>query len=468
MKKWNRTLSQKVFILILAIIGCTILFAFFFLHFLYKDLYLKSIRESVVYQGENTASHFHYGSLNEELIDKIHWFNVVSEYEVIVVNDYAELNEHFPYQIGENVLINRTDRKKLAQGDYVIKDGYVKEFDRSIVGAVFPILSDKGIIGLIFIYVPLAAMQEVFQGSIPILILAGTIYFLLLFIVVNRIRHSLFKPLTDMQKLSKEVAKGNYSMRLESKNLDEVGQLAEAFNVMSLSLEKQEERKKEFISNVVHELRTPLTYIGGYTQALKQRLYTSKEEAESYLTTIEKETERLNKIVHDLVDLNYLQENLYVIEKEPIAVAQLLFDTLELFQIRLAQQQLLVDVNIDEDIIICGDVKRMEQVFYNIIDNAVKYSVNQSYLRVELLQEEDMMVFRVSNQGNVIAKEDIPRIGERFFRTDKARSRSTGGSGLGLSIVKQIVSLHEGAFSLTSDPVIGTMVTVHIPALQDE
>jgi signal transduction histidine kinase len=236
---------------------------------------------------------------------------------------------------------------------------------------------------------------------------------------------------------------------------------------MSSSLEKQEVRKKEFISNVVHELRTPLTYIGGYTQALKQHLYTSKEEAESYLTTIEKETDRLNKIVHDLIDLNHLQENLYVVEKEPIAIAQLLFETIDLFNIRLAQKYINVHLHIQDDIIICGDVKRIEQVFYNIIDNAVKYTPEKSELKVELQKEDEMMVFRVTNKGNVINKDDIPRIGERFFRTDKARSRSTGGSGLGLSIVRQIVSLHNGTFSLTSNPLDGTIVTVKISALHD-
>lgn len=422
----------------------------------------------MIYQGENTASHFHYGSLNDEIIDKIHWFNVVSEYEVIVVSNFEQLDDHFPYNIDGEHLIKQSDQKKLAQGNYIIKEGHVKEMDRNIVGAVFPIQSDKGLIGLIFIYVPLAAMQEVFQGSIPILILVGSVYFLLLFIVVNRIRYSLFKPLTDIQQLSKEVANGNYSNRLAPDQMDEVGQLAEAFNLMSSSLEQQEERKKEFISNVVHELRTPLTYIGGYTQALKQNLYSSKEEADSYLTTIEKETERLNKIVHDLIDLNYLQENLYEVEEEPIAIAQLLYDTIDLFQIRLTQKNIQTQMNIQEDIIISGDTKRMEQVFYNIIDNAVKYSPPESEVKVELRKEAGMMVFRVTNKGNIINKEDIPRIGERFFRTDKARTRSTGGSGLGISIVKQIVALHHGTFSITSDPLVGTVVMIQIPAFYEE
>ena len=462
------SLSQKVFLLILISIASTILFSFFFLHFLYKDLYLDSIRESVIYQGENTASHYHYGSLNEEIIEKIHWFNIVSEYEVLVVDTFDELQEYFPYQIGSESLINSEDKETLSQGNYILKEGYVKEFDRNIVGAMFPIQNETELIGIVYIYVPLAAMQEVFEGSLPILILAGMIFFILLLIIVNRIRHSLFKPLTDMQVLSKEVAKGNYSSRLPLTSSDEVGQLADAFNLMSSSLEEQEKRKKEFLSNVVHELRTPLTYIAGYTQALKQQLYSSKEEADSYLTTIEKETDRLNKIVHDLIQLSHLEENLYVLEQEPIAMAQLLYDTVDFFKIRLAQKEIQYSMKVEEDVIIIGDIKRMEQVLYNVIDNAIKYSPLHSEVLIDLGTDHDRMVLTVTNKGHVIDKDDIQRIGERFFRTDKARNRSTGGTGLGLSIVKQIVTLHNGTFSITSDNQTGTVVTVRIPLLSEE
>ncbi|WP_175989426.1 cell wall metabolism sensor histidine kinase WalK [Bacillus sp. Marseille-Q1617] len=467
MKKQKNSLSQKVFLLILGSIGTTILFSFFFLHFLYKDLYLKSIRESVLHQGESTAAHYHYGTLNEEIIEKIHWFNIVSEYEVIVVKSFEELDEHFPYHIDNKPLLSQSDRSRLSEGKSVLKEGYVESFDRDIVSAVFPIQSETELIGLVFIYVPLEAMQEVFQASMPILILAGAVYFILLFLVVNRIRQSLFKPLHDMQKLSQEVAKGNYTHRLHPAEYDEVGQLAEAFNIMSSSLEEQETRKKEFISNVVHELRTPLTYINGYTEALKQNMYSTKEEADSYLTTIQRETDRLNQIVHDLIDLNYLEESLYVINKEPIAVAQLLYDTLDLFTIRLSQKQLQTIVNIDEDMIILGDQKRMEQVFYNLVDNAVKYSPENETIMIELTRKEHQMVFRINNNGLTIDQKDLPRLGERFFRTDKARTRSTGGTGLGLSIVKQIIALHGGTITYNSDAESGTEVLVVMNLMED-
>ncbi|MGG6446572.1 sensor histidine kinase [Pseudobacillus badius] len=466
MKK-NFTLSQKVLLLILSCIVFTIVFSFFFLHFLYKDLYLKSIRESVIYQGERTASHYHYGTLSKEIIEKIHWYNIVSEYEIIVVDNLDELSTYFPYKVDYKALVNQHDRKQLEQGKYVMKEGYVKEFEREIIGAVFPIMGETGLIGFVYIYVPLAALQEVFQGSLPILILTGTLFFLLLVLVVNRIRQSLFQPLTEIQQFSQEVSKGNYSSRLPVRGNDEIGQLARAFNKMSSSLEEQDIRKKEFLSNVVHELRTPLTYISGYAQALKQQIYSSPEEAQQYLNTIDKETDRLKKLIHDLVDLDHLQETMYMLNKEPIAVAQLLLDTLQLFDIHIGEKKLRTEVNFQEDLIIDGDSKRIQQVMYNVIDNAIKYSCEDGLLGIHLTAENNEMVLQVTNQGIGIQEADLERIGERFFRTDKARSRATGGTGLGLSIVKEIIRLHGGTFSIRSETPEETAVTIRLPLLAD-
>ncbi|QNG59840.1 HAMP domain-containing histidine kinase [Bacillus sp. PAMC26568] len=466
MKIKRLKLSQKILFLIGVCILFSILFSFFFLHFLYKELYINSIKESVIYQGERTASHYHYGSLSDEIIEKIHWYNVVSEYEVIVFDRIEELTTYFPYEVNYEALINNQDRKQLEKGNFVMKDGYVKEFNREIVGAVFPIMGEAGLIGFIYIYVPLADLQEVFKGSLPILVLVGSIFFIILFLVVNKIQSSLFQPLNEIEAFSKEVSKGNYSNRLLNKNNDEIGQLALAFNSMSQSLEEQETRKKEFLSNVVHELRTPLTYIGGYTQALKQQIYTSPEEAQHYLKTIENETNRLKKLIHDVIELDHLQENMYILNEEPMAIAQLFLDTLALFDIRINEKQLNIELDIQEDLIVNGDPKRMQQVFYNLLDNAIKYSAEKSIIKVNLIEEnKKKLLFQVNNKGNEISETDIGHIGERFFRTDKARSRSTGGTGLGISIVKEIVRLHGGSFSLSSHTTNGTTVSIILPLL---
>ncbi|MDN4606927.1 sensor histidine kinase [Sporosarcina highlanderae] len=460
----NLNLNKKIFVVFLSSIAFTILFSFFFIHFLYSRLYISSIEESIVYQGKRTASHYHYGELSDEIIEKIQWYNVVSEYEIIVVDELEELTTYFPYRIDYENLVDFSDRDKLEKGGYLLKKGFVEELNREIIGAIFPIKGETGLIGFIYIYVPLAAIQDVFRESIPLMVIVGTLFFFFLFLIINKTLYSLFNPLHELQRMSAEVSKGNYSSRVETDRKDEIGQLTNAFNSMSLSLEEQEKRKKEFTSNIVHELRTPLTYIGGYTHALKAKIYSSPEEAESYLTTIEKETVRLNKLINDLVELNHLQENLYVLVNEPIAIAQIILDTVDLFKILITEKGLQLQMDIEENIIITGDPQRIQQVFYNIIDNAIKYSLAKGVLKISLKQTGENIEFQVDNEGIHIPKEDISRIGERFFRTDKARNRTTGGTGLGLSIVKEIIRLHGGTFSIQSDPKTGTSVKIRLKA----
>ena len=350
----------------------------------------------------------------------------------------------------------------------MLKEGFVEELNREIIGAIFPIKGENHLIGYIYIYVPLAAIQDVFRDSIPILLVSGTLFFLLLFLIVNRFWASIYNPLKKLQQKAVDVSNGNYSKYLEFTPDDEIGQLTKAFNTMSYSLGQQEKRKKEFTSNIVHELRTPLTYIMGYTQALKQNIYTSPEEAKSYLMTIEKEAERLNKLINDLNELNHLQEDFYTIESEPIAIAQLLTDTLELFKIHVSQRNVLLEVTIEEELIVIGDPQRIQQVFYNVLDNAIKYSTENNKIHIRLVEDDAYVQFSVTNQGTPIAEEDLHRIGERFFRTDKARNRATGGSGLGLSIVKEIVRLHNGTFTIESNAIEGTNVRIQLPKWEDE
>jgi len=467
MKKFKLTLSKKILLLLLSSIAFTILFSFFFIHYLYSALYLSSIEESLIYQGKRTASHYHYGELSDEIIEKIQWYNIVSEYEVIVVDNLDELSSHFPYKVNYETLVDPDDRADLDNGKYVLKEGYVEELDREIIGAIFPIKGDYGLIGFIYIYVPLAAIPDVFRESIPILLTIGILFFFILFLIVNRFWTSLFGPLKSLQQHSVEVSQGNYSSRIQLNRDDEIGQVAKAFNKMSLSLEQQEQRKKEFTSNIVHELRTPLTYIGGYTEALKQKIYASPEEAESYLTTIEKETKRLNKLIYNLIELNHLQEDLYSIDTQPIAIAQVLFDTIDLFTIHVAEKELDLELHIQEELIITGDAQRLQQVFYNVLDNAIKYSAQKGQIGIELIQNNDYVQFLVKNNGMFIEQGDLEQIGERFFRTDKARNRTTGGTGLGLSIVKEIVRLHDGLFVINSDPINGTTVIIQLHRLEE-
>lgn len=462
------TFQKQIIVIFLISISFTIVFSFFFLHHLYTNLYLTSIKESIIYQGKQTTELYHYGELSEEIVDKIEWYNIISEYEIIVVDQLENLTTYFPYQIDYEALVDEQDIEVLAQGKYVLKEGYVAELNREIIGAIFPIKGAEELIGYIYIYVPLENIEDVFKDSLPILIFAGTIFFLILFVVIHLIWRSIYRPLKNLQELAYEVSSGNYTRQLPIERDDEIGQLTEAFNEMSKSLLEQEERKKEFTSNVVHELRTPLSYIRGYVDVLKEKIKTAPEEAETYLATIAKETERMSKLINDLVELNHLEEDLYKLTKEPIVISQLLLDTLDLFDIHLEKKQLSLDLHVDETLIVSGDAKRIHQVFYNTLDNAIKYAAEGSTLTLTLKKVKNYAEYSLNNIGVTIDKADLKRIGERFFRTDRARTKTTGGTGLGLSIVKEIVRLHEGTFSITSNEVDGTTVTISFPLLDLE
>ncbi|REB06471.1 sensor histidine kinase [Sporosarcina sp. BI001-red] len=464
------TLSKKILSLFFLSLAFTILFSFFFIHFLYSKLYLESIEKSIVYQGKRTAAHYHFGELSDDIIEKIQWYNVVSEYEIVVVDQLDDLSSYFPYQVNYENLVDSSDRKILEKGSYVVKKGYVEEFNREILGAIFPIRGKDSLIGFIYIYVPLAAIQDVFKESIPLLIAAGSGFFIILFLLINRVWSTLFSPLRQLEGLAANISHGDYSGRVKTERSDEIGQLARTFNTMSSSLEAQEERKREFTSNLAHEMRTPLTYISGYTHALKQITETQNPDpnSENYLNTIEKETARLSKLINDLTDLNHLQEGLFTVETQPIVVAQVLVDTVELFRIHLADRSIQLNLDIEEDLIILGDPDRIQQVFYNTIDNAVKYVSDGGVVQIGLREHGKSIRYEVQNEGLTISKEDLSRMGERFFRTDKARTRTTGGTGLGLSIVKEIVRLHHGTFNMDSDPATGTTVTIDLPMFTEE
>lgn len=447
-------------------VGFTILFSFFFLHFLYAELYLKSVERSIIYQGERMAVHCDDDIFHKNTFEKIEWYNIISEHEMLAAKTTDQLLKDFPYAIDQEPLLTKKEEQSLIQGEKIVKDGYVEHLDRNIIGAVFPMEKDGQRVGYLFLYVPLAAIQDVFEQGIPILVIVGSTFFVGLFFILNRVWHSLFTPMRKLQDFSKEVSQGNYSHRLNVERDDEIGELAHAFNAMSRSLEEQEERKKEFTSNMVHELRTPLTYIRGYAHALREKVYNSPEEAEHYIETIDKETTRLNKLLNDLVELNHLQEQMYSIHKEPIPLAQLLNDTIDLFRIQMDQKHISFTRQIDDSIIIYADEQRMQQVFYNTIDNAVKYCNTGGTIDITLLETAHSVQYTITNSGVTIAAEDLDRIGERFFRTDKARTRTTGGTGLGLSIVQAIVHLHDGNFTIQSETREGTKVTIEFPTLE--
>ncbi|MGM0854138.1 MAG: sensor histidine kinase [Bacillota bacterium] len=466
MKKTNLTLNKKVSLLLLSSLFLTIVFSFLFIHFLYKDLYIGTVKDSLLYQGQRTADHYHYGDVSGSVRDKILWYNVISPYEVSVVEKLEDLTQSFPYHIDQNPLINNDDKSELAKGNPVMKEGYVAEFNRNVIGAIFPLMNEERLMGYLLIYIPLAEMTEVFSKGIPILVLTGVMFYFVLFLIIQSSLGSLFKPVREMQLFSNKVAKGDFSGRLNVNSKDEMAELALTFNSMVDSLQHQEERKRQFLSNVAHELRTPLTYIGGYAKALTDKVQTNPEEMEESLHLIQKESIRMQKLITELLELNKLENTSFSLDIEPIVLSQLIMDSLTLIRPHAENKKMDVQHDLYEGSIINGDPNRVMQVFYNILDNALKYSPEESRILIQSYEEGGMAVVKIEDTGIGIPAGSLSRIGERFYRSDLSRTRNTGGYGLGLSIAKEIMYKHDGSLSVDSEEGKGTTVYLRFPLLE--
>lgn len=226
-------------------------------------------------------------------------------------------------------------------------------------------------------------------------------------------------------------------------------------------IKRVESIKKDLVANVSHELRTPLTAIKGYIETLEEEIPC---EQFKYIDIIKKNTERIIHIVDDLLNLVSLEDPSARLDVSEVNLCDLVMHIISTFKHRLEEKNLAFEIECDEDFpLVRADAFRMEQVFINLIDNAIKYS-EKGKIKIELRKIDDETVkIIVSDEGIGIPKEHQERIFERFYTVDKSRSRKSGGTGLGLSIVKHIILLHDGNIQVESEEGKGTKFIIHLP-----
>ena len=260
------------------------------------------------------------------------------------------------------------------------------------------------------------------------------------------------KPLNEMAAASRRFAHGDFSARVEIDDRDdEIGALTESFNAMAESLERSEERRSEFIANVSHELRTPMTTIAGFADGILDGTIPPENQAR-YLQTISTETKRLSRLVRRMLELSKFQEEdkLALLSRE-FDVRETLTRTLLSFEDKIRSRPLEAEVLIpEESVIVRGDGDAIEQVVYNLLENAIKFSTPGSTLTLSLWKQGDKACVSVKNQGETIDAAELNRVFDRFHKTDRSRSRDRDGVGLGLYIVKSILGNHDEDIYVTS------------------
>lgn len=349
-------------------------------------------------------------------------------------------------------------------------EGYQSDLSAPYMDVAIPISGSKG---NYIIYIKdnkstVSALSSTLFSIIAEAMIIGLVISVILSLLLAK---TMVTPIQSLTRAAEKVAAGDFSGKLESDAKDEIGVLTRTFNNMANQLEKNiddlrksESMRREFVANVSHELRTPITNIRSYAETLQENTNLPKEKTQDFLGVIVSESDRMTKIVQDLLTLSRFDAGSYAFTFERFSIEKSLNSVYSamLLEAQRHGHQFTLDIKSQLPTIM-GDKARIEQVLINMISNAVKYTRDGGKISIQAGTKDELIWISVRDNGIGIPEDDVSKVFDRFYRVDKARSRESGGTGLGLSIAQEIVSRHNGKITLTSRQGKGTVITVSLP-----
>jgi len=351
------------------------------------------------------------------------------------------------------------------QGQYASKTDQAGRY-QAAMHVVLPVQIESGLVGAVYLSQPLRDVTAVLNDLRNRWLLSTAIALLLSGIVGLVLSQAIARPLRRLTAAAGAVAQGQFDQEVPVGSRDELGQLSRAFNDMTGRLRAARQLQTDFVANVSHELRTPLTSVKGLVETLRDGAVDDPQVRDRFLETVESETDRLIRLVNDLLLLSRADSEALGLQRSAVDMAALARSAANRLAPRAEAQGLTLRVETHGDVQPAwADPDRIEQVLLNLLDNAIKYSRPGGTVTVSVQEGEPGRPVRVQvrDEGIGIPAEELPHIGQRFYRADRARSRAAGGSGLGLAIAKALVQAHGGELSIESQEDHGTVVTFTVP-----
>ena len=336
----------------------------------------------------------------------------------------------------------------------------------------YPIVSEGGGEKFVIYIIDNKQTAQDLNAEIFTLILEAVLIGLAISIVLSVVlARTMLSPIRGMTVAAEAMAGGDFSAKIAVESDDEIGVLSETFNDMGSQLENTleqlkaaEKLRRDFVANVSHELRTPVTSIRTYAETLEANTDLPEETEKEFLSVIINESDRMTKIVQDLLELSRFDSGHLQLELDSFSIERSLRDVHTAIALEAKKREHTFNLELEWKLPkIKGDKSRIEQVMMNIISNAVKYTPNGGVIDISGGTREGQIWIKISDTGVGIPQEDIAHVFDRFYRVDKARSRESGGTGLGLSIAREIVLRHGGDIVIESEPGKGTEVTIYLP-----
>ncbi len=312
--------------------------------------------------------------------------------------------------------------------------------------------------GALILHATVSQINELLGNIYSIVLIPCLVIIVIAFVFLAVVSKRVLTPVKKLSVVANEYSKGNLDVRTEIHSNDEIGQLAQSMEYMADELAKLEDYRRDFVSNISHDFRSPLTSIKGYIEAMKDGTI-PPEKQERYLDIVLNETQRLTKLTQGLLDLNNLENYGPYLKLKDFAIIEVINATLNTFEIKCIEKGVAIYLNNHaEETVVMADKTKIQQVIYNLIDNALKFTPKgkKIYVTVTDKEKDDKVHISVKDEGMGMDEETQKKIFIRFYKGDSSRGKDKTGSGIGLAITKEIIKAHHEVITVTSKVDEGT------------
>ncbi len=400
----------------------------------------------------------------EEVKKQLDSLAVYLDSTICIINPSGRLvlDTNAPVNVEDVVMIENFD-PTITRGSYYTVDHFFDNYETDVLSVFAPITSDYKVKGYVVILCDMERIEESCNKLLNISYISLVILFLLSGIILIFFTEMVYTPLRKITYATEQYASGNMHYEFQVESEDEIGYLAACLNYMASEIARSEDDQKKFVANVSHDFRSPLTSIRGYLEAMLDGTI-PPEMHEKYLNIVLNETERLTKLTNSLLVLNNLNTKGILLDKTDFDINQVIRNTAATLEGSCRQKTIAIEVILTGEIMyVHADMDKIQQVLYNLLDNAIKFSHQQSVIRIETTEKKNKLFISVKDTGIGIPKEDLKLVWERFYKSDLSRGKDKKGTGLGLSIVKEIINAHGEHINVISTEGVGSEFIFSLP-----
>lgn len=356
----------------------------------------------------------------------------------------------------------------ITAGSYYTIGTFFDSFSEEVLSVFAPITSNFRVKGYVVIHTSMADLRQSSESLLSISYITLVIFFLLSLIILIFFTEMVYLPLRKITEATEQYASGNMHYDLQVDSEDEIGYLAASLSYMASEIARGEDNQKKFIANVSHDFRSPLTSIKGYLEAMLDGTI-PPEMYGKYLGIVLNETERLTKLTNSLLTLNNLNLKGMILEKTEFDLNSVIRSTAVSFEGTCQSKKIQIQLILTGDqMIVLADLSRIQQVLYNLLDNAIKFSHADSSIKIETNEKHGKVFVSVKDTGIGIPRDSLNLIWDRFYKTDLSRGKDKKGTGLGLSITREIIQAHNENINVISTEGVGTEFIFSLPVVDEE